>query len=242
MKQDTLHTINEIYNALKHLKLSQSNNQDVLNAIEHLKTDLKPIPKTTVETWGVLIGAAIGILGGVITFLLTALKEYHVKKKETRSKLYGELMGSRSNMIENIRQKEVSLIYSYYHIAVAEITPLKLGEEAGEIEMNLNLSGDSIKEVGIYADEYKKEMKEYEARIGQYIYLKKGKTQIKVLHDKFLQDIRSIDYEDRFKNLGSKEEIDAVKKEVFEEFDTTIYYGLICQDSQAVIDCVLNNK
>ena len=133
MKQDSLHLLN-----------------DILTAVEHLKIDLKPAPKTFVEQYGIIIGASLAILGSLIIFSLNLLKDNRNQERERnkqfndlRRTIYGDAIKYQSSFVKHVRQyyrHKIHLLYLYrrHKIEITEEGKEKIQESIDEFREKMN--------------------------------------------------------------------------------------------------------
>lgn len=163
MKSDTLQHINDIY-----------------LAIEQLRSQVKPLEKTFVEKYGVIIGASLAVAGTIITFFLNRWKEISIKKKDElkkensiKRKLYADALKYQSSYTKHIRayyrhKIQVNFLVGKLRIATDEDAKQKMRESITEFKENMGEQNQ------LFLDEFKN----YMAILGEYKFLKNGNTLI----------------------------------------------------------------
>ena len=196
MKQDSLQLLN-----------------DVLNAVEHLKVDLKPVPKTFVEQYGVIIGASFALLGSLIIFCLNLWKDNRNDQKESsksyndlRRNIYSDAIKYQSSFINHVRQyyrHKIHLLYLYrlYKLETDDDKKAKTQDAIDEFREKMNEQNQ------LFLEEYKN----YLSALGQYKFIKEGNTEITAHLDKLLGGTK-IDLTTDFRSLNTKAELDAHRK------------------------------
>lgn len=224
MKQDSLHLLN-----------------DILTAIEHLKTDLKPAPKTFVEQYGIIIGASLAIMGSLIIFWLNVLRDDRNREKERiklfndlRRTIYGDAIKYQSSFVKHVRQyyrHKIHLLYLYrkYKIETDEESKTKIQESIDEFREKMNEQNQ------LFLEEYKN----YISALGQYRFIKEGNSEITVHIDKFANGIK-IDIDSDFKSLNTKAELDEYRKTELEKMFKT-WWTEIKTPTENAIEHILKN-
>lgn len=224
MKQDSLHLLN-----------------DILLAIEHLKIDLKPAPKTFVEQYGIIIGASLAILGSLIIFCLNLMKDNRNQEKERnkqfndlRRAIYGDAIKYQSSFVKHVRQyyrHKIHLLYLYRRLKIetSEEGKEKIQESIDDFREKMNEQNQ------LFLEEYKN----YISALGQYKFIKEGNTEIKSHIDKFLSGIK-IDVNPDFKSLNTKAELDAHRKSELEKMFQT-WWTDIKTPTENAIEHILKN-
>lgn len=205
MKQDSLQLLN-----------------DILTAVQDLKTNLKPAPKTIVEQYGVIIGASLAIMGSLIIFWLNILKDDRNREKERiklfndlRRTIYGDAIKYQSSFVKHVRQyyrHKIHLLYLYrlQKIETDEESKAGIQDSIEEFREKMNEQNQLFLE----------EFKNYLSALGQYKFIKEGNTEISSHMDKFLSGIK-IDIESDFKSLNTKAELSSHRKSELEKMFQT---------------------
>ena len=248
-KQDTLHTINEIYNAIKHLPVDSISNADLLKKLEAIKTK----PKTIIEEYGVILGALIGIFSAGLTSLLNHLfqsdrdkkqkqKEIEFKKNdsiekidEQRTKYYMEASKYRTGLmitssVATKLQITISCMAKKYSISEPEMGKFLMKQME---EQKLSFLDNSNK--------YSSDLKDYIAALSGYKIQKKGNTKINQHIEKMLGGLNfGVDETVLFK-LETNEQIDSFMKSEKKRFKE--YWKKEIRDEiNSALDVILNNE
>lgn len=135
MSQDTLHQINDIYIALG-----------------QLRNEIKPVEKSSIEKYGVIIGASIAasisIIITLMNFYLTRNKDNKKDDKAIRSKIFSDISEIEGEFKDAILERDLHLVnVNHYanlmNIKDVNIAPVKLdfvasSEKYREFEAKVN--------------------------------------------------------------------------------------------------------
>lgn len=198
---------------MPHLKDSLHLLNNILTAVEHLKIDLKPEPKSTIEKYGYIIaaclGASIAIIGGIVTFKLNEWKDKKIRKEENakedkaiRHKIFAEVKEVTEEFNNAVIQRDLAL--------------LKILYQRGEIALTFREEDSFIKNIDVGLDEIDYEAinknlsekkKLYFDKLSNYIFHKEAQTEVLKLQTRILTKGLCFKQEN-FEGLSDKKKLD----------------------------------